>query len=439
MPNIHQSEMKILIIGAGIAGISAATNIIKKCQANPPEITILEARDRVGGRAWTKYFGNVPIDLGASWIDGIDENPLTDIAMRQNFKLIHDGEDLLHDAKIFYQGKIVPSNYFHKRKSEFFEHVAACVKNLSSDISIKAGLVQYWKDEKIDWSADLDQKIFQFLLRWIAGYTGARPSEISLGQFSWSTGFTGECVGIQQGFGQMIENEAKGLHVEYYQHVLKVDDRNNQVFVTCKSGKVFSADYLICTIPIGCLQRNTIEFNPPLPTSKKQAIDSIGMGCYTKVILEFEKIWWKDVFWVDLDSKFHFYMFQDHYFENAPYMVCCISGEFGYEVEKMPRDEIINLIMKHLTTSFQNVPKPKSSYVTRWGGSNLSYGSYTYYKVGTKEKHFDIVGEPLTERIFFAGEGSISRGASFANGAILSGLREADRIQKIWSSIKSRL
>ena len=111
----------------------------------------------------------------------------------------------------------------------------------------------------------------------------------------------------------------------------------------------------------------------------------------------------------------------------------------------MQRNEVIDIVMNHLKSMYKDVSQPTSSYVTRWGSSNLSFGSYSYYKVGTVPEMFDIIGKPHAERILFAGEGSISRGASFANGAYLSGMREANRVMEILNGkndqnvIKSKL
>lgn len=73
--DIKQEE--IIVIGAGISGLSAA----KTLKTQGYKVKIIEARNRIGGRLWTSNkWQDLPVDLGASWIHGVDNNPITEIA-----------------------------------------------------------------------------------------------------------------------------------------------------------------------------------------------------------------------------------------------------------------------------------------------------------------------------------------------------------------------
>ena len=75
------SKGNILIIGAGIAGLAAA----RQLKSSGFQVTVLEGRNRIGGRIYTDRNLGLPIDLGASWIHGINKNPIGKLA--QDFKI----------------------------------------------------------------------------------------------------------------------------------------------------------------------------------------------------------------------------------------------------------------------------------------------------------------------------------------------------------------
>lgn len=90
----------VLVIGAGISGLAAA----RMLHAAGHRVTVIEGRDRVGGRIWTnRSWWDVPVDLGASWIHGVDGNPVANLARQLGIEtLVYDVErpasNLVYDA-----------------------------------------------------------------------------------------------------------------------------------------------------------------------------------------------------------------------------------------------------------------------------------------------------------------------------------------------------
>src|SRR5690554_5647806 len=64
-----------VVVGAGVAGLTAARFLSQAGQ----RVVVLEARERIGGRTYTQRSDGFVADRGASWIHGIDDNPLTDV------------------------------------------------------------------------------------------------------------------------------------------------------------------------------------------------------------------------------------------------------------------------------------------------------------------------------------------------------------------------
>src|SRR5262245_28325375 len=69
-------DRKALVVGAGMAGIAAASRL----KSSGFEVTVLEARRRIGGRVWTDCSLGTAVDLGAAWLEDASHNPLADLA-----------------------------------------------------------------------------------------------------------------------------------------------------------------------------------------------------------------------------------------------------------------------------------------------------------------------------------------------------------------------
>lgn len=98
----QRSRYRIIVVGGGIAGLSASLELLKQCDQEKldVEVVLLEGRDRLGGRLSTD--GNIfswkgepfPVDLGASWIHGIEGNPLTSLAKEAGATFVTTSEDV---------------------------------------------------------------------------------------------------------------------------------------------------------------------------------------------------------------------------------------------------------------------------------------------------------------------------------------------------------
>jgi monoamine oxidase len=77
-------KVEVIVVGAGIAGLAAARDL----SIDGYDVLVLEARNRIGGRIWTSRDLGVPADLGASWIHGFEDNPISRLAKRHGIEIL---------------------------------------------------------------------------------------------------------------------------------------------------------------------------------------------------------------------------------------------------------------------------------------------------------------------------------------------------------------
>lgn len=222
-----------------------------------------------------------------------------------------------------------------------------------------------------------------------------------------------------------------------------------QVRVHSTDISVLEADAVVCTIPLGVLSvpkgsDGHIEFIPPLPETKKSAIERLGFGNYNKCILSFPFVFWSSA--ADfvgvvgapvLGSEILFCNVS--LVHDQPVLVVIFGGSFAFDVEKFTDDQIVwecwNVLQRVCSKTF--IPHPIDYCVTRWSKDRYARGSFSYCPPGIDgEKELAVMSEPIYSdsimnkypMIMFAGEATSRYHPSTVHGAYLSGIREAYRL-----------
>ncbi len=437
----------ILIIGAGIAGLAAA----KQLSGRVRKITVIEAGQRYGGRINAVDLGGYKADLGASWIHGINGNPLYKLANKNNIKTrkTHYNPSHIYDI----DGVEITNAEWRTVEKLFDKFYDLAEKNpnlsmqdlldiMKPDLNLSEKLTRLWygavrSEYEIPYAVD--------------------AKDISARAVTSTDSFPGEDVIFSKGMHSLCDVLAKGINIQYNSFVSKIDYSGSKVRVfvnntdtidpqrsckTChtnsnavsiKEDKILSADRVIVALPLGILKNKIVDFNPPLPSSKTDAINGLGIGTMNKVYLKFNANFWDD------KAYFFEYLKKDsskiiEYFSPAPtgepnVLVAFLAGKHARSIEQKSDTEVKEMIMSDLKAMFgNNIPQAVSMHRTAWHTNILSLGSYPHLLPGSDLSVCDEIKKPLNNKVFFAGDSTSRNYMATAHGAYLSGIEAANKI-----------
>jgi monoamine oxidase len=425
---------KIIVIGAGIAGLSAASNLEKQGK----KVIILEARERIGGRIWTnRSWNNLSLDLGASWIHGTKNNPITELV--QNFNIKTTGTN--YDSHSLYDedGRLLTETQQDKIQTRFDKlldsinnYRTKLAKSNVEDISLQQAFEMLLATRKLS-AKELSE--LNYSINSVVEHEYATDiADLSLYHWDQDEELEGGDAFFPNGYDQIIKVLAEGLDIRLNHVVQKVEYSSKGVKIITNQG-TYEAEQALITLPLGVLKKDVVEFSPPLPERKQTAIKRLGMGVLNKVYLRFPKVFWEKnshMLGYISQNKGEWSEFLNIYkYTNESVLLGFNAGKYGSEIEQLTDKEIVDSVMAVLRKIYGNsIPNPEAWLITRWGNDPFTYGSYSHITPNASGKDYDILAEPLENRLFFAGEATSRKNPGTVHGAFLSGQREAKRIVK---------
>ena len=421
------STSDVIVVGAGMAGLAAAADLLQRGFS----VTVLEARDRVGGRVQTVSVSGTPIDLGAAWIHDQNGNPLAAVAKRAGVRTLTTdyGSVALRNSA----GQVVGNATVDAAASEQDQIFGSLADQAKSDEDSANLRFSDAYSEAVSESESLSPQA-ERTLDWLTGVAlpldlAADTSEISLAGWNegetYSEGGDGLVVG---GASQLVSAVGEGVSVHKGVAVASVEQNSSGVLVTARSGERFRARCCVITVPLGVLRSEAITFTPPLPKTHRQAIAALRMGTLDKVVLRYEEQWWPDVTQLGLiGSPINKTVstFNMQAASGVPLLVAFTGGSHARSVERLDDEATVALITGQLVRGFGAAARdPEWSRVTRWSEDKWALGSYSYMPPGASSDDRAAFGTPAG-RVVFAGEHTSVERPATMDGAYRSGLAAA--------------
>jgi len=425
-----QTKKRIVVIGAGLAGLAAA----RELQQHGHEVVVVEARERIGGRIWTSHqWRDMPLDLGATWIHGVKGNPLTALADAIQATRLNTS----YERSMTYNSQGKPLSDAEEKHLDALRDSVSSALEKAQDRDADATIRQVIEPllRRYDTSSEAYRLINFILSGEIEQEYAGSASKLSAHWYDSANAFKGGDVLFAQGFEVMTQFLASKLHIELNQVVEAIHWQQAQPspvrVVTQKTEYV--ADAVVVTLPLGVLKAGRVRFTPALPAAKRDAIAKLDMGVLNKCYLRFQEVFWPDeVDWLEYVAPKHGEWTEWVSFKRAakmPILLGFNAADRGRAIESWTDQQIIASAMQTLRAIYgANIPDPIDYQITRWATDTFALGAYSYTPLGATPQTRTALAAALDNQVFFAGEASDKNYFGTAHGAYLSGLRAAEEI-----------
>jgi monoamine oxidase len=432
----RKPEFDVLVVGAGAAGLAAASMLAEAGK----RVCVLEARDRVGGRIFSRIEPDVPIalELGAEFVHG--RSPSTSRWLRRFNKPLIDASQTRFSLR---NGKLDGADRLFEDMKAGLERIRVPTQDLSFADFLNGPA------RKV-----LPPRVREFARTLVEGFDAADVTRVSareiLREWSGSSAADAPTFRPQGGYGSLISAIASDLdpsraHLHLNTIVNEVLWQRGVVEIVAShlgQPEKFTAQQAIITLPLGVLQLPmqspyAVRFDPPL-RSKQAALAGLASGPVIKVMLQFREPFWEELdggrlrqaaflhapgasfptFWTALPMR-------------VPVIAAWCAGPNAARLSGLDESLVIARALESLESVFgqrtQVQTQLRAAHVHDWQADPFACGAYSFVTVGAGSAR-KALARPLQETLYFAGEATNSDEAATVAGALQSGERAARQV-----------
>jgi monoamine oxidase len=419
-------DVDVVVIGAGLAGLGAATALREAGRS----ALVLEASDRIGGRAWTAYppeLGGVWFDMGAVWLHAAEQNPLVPIAQAAGDVLLR-ADELRRERTFIGQRAATPAECADYAGAwGRFEDTAARILRTRADAPL-AEVARAMPDDP--WAVTVETWEGPIICC-------AEADDFSL--LDWQrNALSGSNLVPQGGIGAFVVRRlGDGLNIRLATQVTRVRWNRSGGCVTVETPRgAITANSAIVTVSTGVLAAGAIDFDPPLSADTLACIHALPMGLAMKVALRATGA-------DRLDLPLHCSIDRQVARSGDPtmgfqcwphgrdYVQGWVGGSTAWGLAREGEAAAVDFALSQLRTIFggriDRLFAAGAHLVTHWDADPFVRGAYSYVRPGDADARVAFARPLADGHLLFAGEACHNGFASTVAGAWISG-QDAARI-----------